>query len=141
MMKDIKESMYIDWVVIKEYIGTVIKKDKAYVFLMFLFSIFGGGVTTIDTLLIKYVVDQLTHSESVEKVILTIVCGISATAILSICNCWIKQKIEYKNLDLINLCVIGKALMLSPPFPPPHTVRESFLLIRRSNELLHLLNW
>ena len=102
MIKDIKESMYIDWVVIKEYIGTVIKKDKAYAFLMLLFSVFGAGVTTIDTLLIKYVVDQLTLSDSVEKVIPIIVCGISASAILSICNCWIKQKIEYKNLDLIN---------------------------------------
>ena len=32
MIKDIKESMYIDWVVIKEYIATVIKKDKVYIF-------------------------------------------------------------------------------------------------------------
>ena len=69
---------------------------------MILFSIFGAGATTIDTLLIKYVVDQLMLSENVGKVIPIIVCGIFTSAILSIFNCWIKQKIEYKNLELIN---------------------------------------
>jgi len=50
--------------------------------------------------------------------------------------------IKRKLLIGLGICmtiVIGKSLKLSPTFPPPHTVRESFQLIRRSNKLFLLI--
>lgn len=102
MIKRIKESLYIDYAVVKEYIGTILKKDKSYVVLMLLFSLMAAGVTTIDTLLIKYVVDELLLDKSMGKVFPVILLGISCSAILSILQSWIRRRIEYKNIDIVN---------------------------------------
>ena len=102
MIKKIKENIYRDYVVLKEYLKTIIEKDKTYIIWLFIFSIIAGGVTTIDTLLIKYVVDGLLCDKSINEVFSIIVIGVVCSAVLSIVQCWIKQKIECKNIDIVN---------------------------------------
>lgn len=102
MITKLKESMYVDWSVLKEYIGTIIKKDKTYVFWMLFFSITAAGVTTIDTLLIKYVVDELLLDKPMDKVFPVIMGGVGSSAGLSLIQCWARRKIEYKNVDIVN---------------------------------------
>lgn len=92
----------MDYIVVKEYLTTVIKKDKSYVFLLLLVSLFGAGVTTIDTLLIKYVIDSLVYKSSVNDILGVLAFGVGSSMLLSLVNGWVKQMIEYKNSQLVS---------------------------------------
>lgn len=115
MFQKIKDSMYVDCAVVKEYLQTVIKRDKGYIVLMLIFACLGAGITAIDTLLIKYVVDGLTLNEPIAEIFPYILAGVLSSAVLTIFNAWIKQRIEYKNMELVHyfeLRISNKIMLL-----------------------------